>query len=143
MEPAQMPRTLDPEVAGNFGNSSELDTSVHPPRVRRLEYRVEGWLGDDLIQTFPVYLASPGLVDAMTRSGLTGFTDRGAGVVTVDPQVASAVDKKILDFHWIEIDGQQESDDLFITSEYLLGVSDRAWAIFDSFQLEQCDVEQV
>ena len=36
---------LEPEVSGGIGDSTILDTSVHPPIVSALEYEFEDWLG--------------------------------------------------------------------------------------------------
>lgn len=49
---------LDPEVAGGLGTQTEIDSSVHPPLVKRLHYELDAWMGDDLVQTFPCYLVT-------------------------------------------------------------------------------------
>ena len=32
---------VEPEVAGGLGQGTEMDTSVHPPVVRKLQYELE------------------------------------------------------------------------------------------------------
>ena len=64
---------IEPEVAGGFGRATVLDTRTHPPQVSRLEYEFDGWLGDDLLTTFPCYIVSRRLQDALEMTDLTGF----------------------------------------------------------------------
>ncbi|NMD56542.1 MULTISPECIES: hypothetical protein [Tsukamurella] len=135
-----MPYVLEPEVAGGLGEGSVLDTSVHPPLLSRLEYEVMDWQGDDLISSFPVYLVSPRLLAAIEATRLTGFTVNPNCRVTVDEQCRDEVQGSgVLAFTWIDIHGAV-GDDLHITSDLLLGVSDRAWAVISSFTLNRCDV---
>jgi hypothetical protein len=47
---------LEPEVAGQLGGNTVLDNSVHPPIVKQLQYIIFGWLGDCLVESFPVFL---------------------------------------------------------------------------------------
>ena len=44
---------LKPEVAGELGEASIVDTSHWPPIVENLEYHFQGWLGDVLLASFP------------------------------------------------------------------------------------------
>ena len=37
---------VEPEVAGALGDRTEMDSSIHPPIVKRLHYEFQGWLGD-------------------------------------------------------------------------------------------------
>jgi hypothetical protein len=43
---------LEPEVAGGPGAATVLDSSTHPPRVARLEYHFDGWLGDNVLRQY-------------------------------------------------------------------------------------------
>lgn len=138
----EMPFVLEPEVAGGHGEGSVLDTSVHPPIVSELEYEVAGWLGDDVIECFPVYLVSPRLLDAMQTAKLTGFAVNPNCRVTVNEQAHDELDDSdVLAFTWIDIYGAA-SDDLHVTSDLLLGVSDRAWDVFSQFRLNYCGIRE-
>jgi hypothetical protein len=44
---------IEPEVAGELGEGTVMDTSVHPPRVSAVEYVITDWLGDDIIESYP------------------------------------------------------------------------------------------
>src|SRR3954454_10828086 len=56
---------LEPEVAGQLGDTTMLDTSVHPPVIQRLEYRFDGWLGDDLLESFPCFVVTERLANEL------------------------------------------------------------------------------
>jgi hypothetical protein len=58
-----MPYSLDPQVAGELGEGSVLDTTVHPPVVTEVDYVLDQPEADELIQSFPVFLVSSGLAD--------------------------------------------------------------------------------
>ena len=47
---------IEPEVAGGLGDHTVMDRSVHPPIVSKLHYQMEGWLGDALLESFPVFI---------------------------------------------------------------------------------------
>lgn len=49
---------LQPEVAGGLGAKTIMNTTVHPPSVSILEYEFDGWLGDDLLESFPCFVVS-------------------------------------------------------------------------------------
>jgi hypothetical protein len=67
---------LDPHVAGELGEATELDPSTHPPIVRALEYVLDAPDADDLIESFPVFLVSASLAGALENADLTGFALR-------------------------------------------------------------------
>ncbi|MBS4104325.1 hypothetical protein [Tsukamurella paurometabola] len=137
-----MPFVLEPEVAGGLGEGTVLDASVHPPIVSELEYEVAGWLGDDLIAGFPVYLVSPRLLAAMETARLTGFAVNPNCRVTVNEQVHAELNSSdVSTFTWIDIPGAT-SDDLHVTADLLLGVSDRAWEVFSQFTLRFCGIRE-
>lgn len=51
-----------------------MDSSVHPPVVRRLDDEFDDWSGDDILATFPCVIVTERLRTALVTSGLTGFT---------------------------------------------------------------------
>ncbi|WP_308201309.1 lamin tail domain-containing protein [Carbonactinospora thermoautotrophica] len=64
---------LEPEVASELGQHTELDTRMHPLRVHRLHYEITDWLGDELLESFPCFLLSRRLGERAAAEGLTGF----------------------------------------------------------------------
>jgi hypothetical protein len=64
---------LDPHVAGELREATELDPSTHPPIVRAVEYVLDAPDADDPIESFPVFLVSASLAEALENADLTGF----------------------------------------------------------------------
>lgn len=69
-----MYRYLEPEVAGGMGNDTILDNSVHPPIVTFLHYHFSGWIGDDILETFPYFIFSERLKNAIENNKLKGIS---------------------------------------------------------------------
>lgn len=132
---------LYPEVAGGFGAETDLDTSVHPPVVHELHYEVASWLGDDLLESFPIFIANPRLINAINDAGLTGATTRSA-LVTLLPGTEDVIDPAVLDFEWLHVTGEPARDDLGVDEIGRLVVSDRAIEVLRAHgQLDNCEDE--
>lgn len=70
---------LKPEVAGQKGdatviaNLDELRSGAALyPNVTKLEYEFYGWLGDELLETFPCFVVTSDLAESIKASGLSG-----------------------------------------------------------------------
>jgi len=132
---------IDPEVAGGLGEGSELDVSVHPPIVHRLHIQVEGWQGDDLVQTFPCYLVTDRLMKLLVTldpSGV-GFTD---AVTTASAELLEREPPQQLPkLLWLRVSGRAGVDDFGLTSDGSLVVSGRVLDAMKSLQLRHCDAK--
>ena len=132
---------LEPEAAGEFGENTELDTSVHPPKVLQLDVVLDEWLGDDLLWVYPAYLVSQQLADKLVASGLREFALRNVAV-SILPEAEEWLDGRIVPtFLWWQVTGQAGVDDFGVTDKGHLVVSERGLAILKANgQLEECDV---
>jgi hypothetical protein len=66
---------VEPEVAGSWGNKTEFTrTPGAPVFVRKLHYQFDGWLGDDLLESAPCYIATARLADEIGRSQFSGIS---------------------------------------------------------------------
>lgn len=132
---------LSPEVAGGLGERSQLDTTVHPPRVYRLHYEVQGWSGDELLESFPCYLVSPALAAQLSSADLTGaqFADVE---VTISSGAEDWVDPAVLQFRWLQVSGTPGNDDLGVDETARLIVSDQALDAMRRHSLDKCLVER-
>lgn len=64
---------LNPEVAGELGNGSELVyESGKIKDVIFLEYNFMGWQGDELLSTHPCFIVTESLKNDIILNGLTG-----------------------------------------------------------------------
>ncbi|WP_165824445.1 hypothetical protein [Tsukamurella pulmonis] len=144
-----MPYSFHAEVAGGWGEDTAVDATVHPPIVEYLDYEVQGWLGDDLITSFPVHLVSPRLLEAMQRAGLRGFSEQPSSkyTISIDEQLLllegeDVKNSYVLEFKWISV-GEGLDPDLFLTEGFLLGLSDKAWQVISDFNVSNGVVERL
>lgn len=121
-----------------------MDTSTHPPVVERLVFTFAGWLGDHLVESFPCYLVSAPLADALSASGLTGF-ELADVEVELDPQFkefepsgAASLPK----WRWLQV-ARDPSADMWLDELAQLHVSGEALAVLRTCQLDHCVVDPV
>ena len=75
---------IEPEVAGGLGERTVMNRSVHPPIVIQLHYELEGWLGDAILESFPVFIVTEQAKCALTQAGITGADFDTVDVTTGD-----------------------------------------------------------
>lgn len=129
-----MAAVVEPEVAGGLGEGTLMDRSVHPPRVSRLVYELEGWLGDDIVETFPCFLVTERLARALAKAGLTGFSLTDV-TVRVGEQLAERLDGARPVFLWLKVNGSEGSDDLWLDADQRLVVSERALGVLGAHRV--------
>ena len=133
---------VEPEVAGGLGERIVVDRSTDPVRVLRLHYQFEGWSGDDLLATHPVFICTDRLGRALGAAGLSGFRLADLAVTTSATFKELYPRRKLPTFRWLQVDGVAEHDDLALRSSRLV-VSDRALCCLRSFSLAQATVTPV
>ena len=132
--------SLEPEVAGELGPKTIMDSSVHPPIVSKLHFIFSGWLGDEIIECFPCYIVTEGLVQEIKKLQPSGcwFDD-----VTIEKseQFNELYPNKLLPkFKWLKVEGKAGKDDFGISPDNLLVVSERMLKVLKSFNLNECDI---
>lgn len=135
-----MPSIIEPEVAGGLGEGTVMVRSTHPPTVTRLVYEFEGWLGDDVVESFPCFLVSEALAAALADAGLTGFTLADVTVTTTD-EFAEHARAALPMFRWFQVTGRPGVDDFWLHSDHRLAASDRALAILRRHRIDNAIVE--
>ncbi|MEV4316754.1 hypothetical protein [Actinocrispum sp. NPDC049592] len=123
---------VNPEVAGGLGPETVMDTTVHPPRVSRLEYEVVDWLGDCIVQSFPCYLTLRGVAKKLEALKFTGFHSDEAAISEADEYRDINPDGELPDLVWLVVDGQPGRDDLGLTDKAELIVSEPVLEVFRS-----------
>jgi len=134
---------LDPEVPGGLGESAELTYRDGTyPLVERLHFEFgAGRYDDDLFQAHPVCLVTQPLADALRRSGLSGFTLDSDIALTADDNVTELEpDWQIPQAEWLKVTGTPGSDDLGMTDDARLVVSEAALAVLRGFAIGHCDI---
>ena len=136
---------LSPEVPGELGEDTELlPRPSAPPLVTRLHFEF-GYLGrevDDLFTCHPVYMVTLRLADALRKSDLSGFELRSDLKVTVDPQLRIVDPDWIAPpVEWLVVGGRAGHDDLGLTADARLVVSDRALRLLQRHRLDRPGIE--
>jgi len=132
---------IEPEVSGGIGDNAIVDTSVHPPRVLKLHYQFDGWLGDDLLETFPCYIVSSSLAKEIELAQLTGFVLDDVEI-SKSKQFEELYPKKELPiFYWLKVIGTAGKDDFGISEDYRLIVSSKAINTLQKGKIEMADLE--
>lgn len=133
---------LMPEVPGELGENTLLDNSEHPPKVLALHFICKNWLGDDLIECFPVFLVSNRLRLALQNSDLKGCAFRESEQ-SIDHYVHEAFQpaRPIPNFHWLMLEKKQS--DFYIGANNNLVVSGKAFSLLQQFNIVYCDVSEM
>lgn len=137
--------SLAPEVAGELGPDTVMDTSVHPPIVSKLQYRFQGWLGDDLLESFPCYVVTDALGSDLKAADFTGFDLDVVSIVTSEEfdeiEKEHFPGRQLPGFKWLKVTGQAGVEDFGLSVQHKMVVSDRVLATIRRRTLRQCDVE--
>jgi hypothetical protein len=131
---------LEPEVAGGLGNNTLLDANKHPPIVKRLQYVFDGWLGDELLESFPCFIATKAVVDALQPLNPSGLTFGEVEISKSELFEELHPDRQLPEFVWLKINGTAGRDDFGLCTEYRLVVSDRVLIALRSRRLQQCEI---
>lgn len=128
---------VEPEVAGGLGEGTQLDRSVHPPLVSRLHYVFDGWLGDDLIESFPCFIVTERLAVHLSESGLSGFQFRPTEVKPSEMFGELYPGRLLPTFRWLHVTGRAGLDDFGTTANARLVISSLARQCLAQFCVEQ------
>jgi len=137
-----MEYVVEPEVAGGLGNQSVLDRSRHPPIVKRLHYVFSGWMGDDIVETFPCFIVTSRLAEAIASAGLSGaelddvVISKEPQFVRFSPEVASSMPE----WRWLRPAGEPHASDFWQRPDGRLVVSERSLDVLRRFNLNHAEV---
>ncbi len=130
---------LEPEVAGGFGHTTVIETSVTPNVVTRLEYEFDGWLGDELVESISVHLVTTRVREALVDAEITGI--RFAPVTVSRSDQFDEVHRGGLpEWAWMQVVGAPARDDAWIGDGQILTVSGRMLAVLQRFPLSHCRI---
>ncbi len=124
---------LEPEVAGGFGEDTIIDRSSGKMVVEKLHYELDGWLGDDLLESTPCFIASERLAREIATSQLTGVYFDSAKVTQSDQFKELYPNREIPMFVWMKVKGKAGRDDFGIAPGLTLVVSERAYDLLKTF----------
>jgi hypothetical protein len=107
---------LGPEVAGGLGQHTVADRSVHPPVIRKLHHEFDGWLGGEVLESFPCFLVTDRVGNAMSMNKLSGFELADVEVTCSEQYKDVCADRELPDFRWLRVNGLPGRHDLGVTS---------------------------
>jgi len=136
-----MYKYIEPEVAGGLGFETEMDSGVHPPVIKKLHYEFSGWLGDDILETFPCFIVSENLMNDIKKNQLTGVSFDDI-IVTKSEEFISFYPKTNLpNFYWMKIEGKFGEDDFVIAEDYRLLISEKGMDVISYFNINNASIE--
>ena len=65
---------IEPEVIVGLGEDTKINKSNYPPIVNYLHINLEDWLGDDLMENFPVFIITEYLKSSLETTRFSGYT---------------------------------------------------------------------
>lgn len=134
---------IEPEVSGELGENTVINTSVHPPEVSKLHYNFNGWLGDELLESFPCFIVADSLAEYVKSINLTGYL-LGDVEITKSLEFEDLYpDKKLPKFFWFKVNGMAGVDDFGISDDLRLTVSELALNTLNEGVIIQADIEEI
>jgi hypothetical protein len=130
--------TLDPEVAGGLGPRTEMDTSIHPPNIYRLNYEMDGLPGDELLTSFPCYIVTANLRRLIEQAHPTGCSFDDVEITVSDGFLERIGQVDLPQYFWLKVTGKAGRDDFGMSPDYLLVVSERILAQIRRATLTDC-----
>jgi hypothetical protein len=137
-----MYRFIEPEVAGGLGKETEMDSSIHPPIVKKLHYEFEGWLGDDILETFPCFIVTDRLKNSIEHEKLSGIIFSDVIITRSTVFLDTHPVQELPRFFWAKIIGGFKKDDFFIATDRRLMVSEKAFQFLKSFRIDHALIEE-
>jgi hypothetical protein len=132
--------SLAPEVAGGLGRDTIMDASKHPPLVRNLHYLFDGWLGDELLESFPCFIVTDGMRRLIESAAPSGCRFGDVKVSTSDGFDELYPARQLPHFAWLKVDGVAGRDDFGISSTGALVVSQRLLEAMQKGVLDHCEI---
>lgn len=132
---------IEPEVPGYLGQHTIGNFGKFPPIVEKLHFEFDGWLNDDLIESFPCFLVTESLAKALDSAPLSGYQLESVEISTSEVFKELYPERSLPQFLWLRILGQKGKDDFSVSDTGVLLVSERALQLLQNFQLKNAEVE--
>ncbi len=133
---------LEPEVSGHLGKKTIMDTTKHPPVVSKLHFVIDGWMGDDIIECFPVFLITSKLYEELQKYEVTGYELKDVEIEKSDEFNTLFPNFVLPVFKWINISGKKGAD-FAINEKHKLRVSSKALKLLKKHSLLHCIIAEV
>lgn len=132
---------LSPEVPGGFGSRSRVDWTHRPPIVHRVHMEFDGWLGDDLVTAYPVFLVTQRAAEALASLRPSGCELEDVEVTPTEQFEFFYPGRTLPLFRWLRIHGRPGQEDVGLTEDARLVVSARVLECLRRLSLQHCEVQ--
>lgn len=133
---------IEPEVAGGMGKNTVMNRGVHPPIVSKLHYHFDGWLGDQLLESFPCFIASELVKQRIQEARFTGM-DFDQVEITVSEQFQELYpNRQLPKFVWLKVEGIAGQDDFGTAPDARLIASERALELLQGLGISHASVTE-
>lgn len=136
-------KSIEPEVAGGLGEDTILDTTTHPPVVHHLHYEFQGWLGNDILESFPSFIVTDRLKDAIVKARLSGVTFDIVKTTTSNEFEELHPGLVLPPFNWMKVIGRAGIDDFGMSDDHLLIISENACNLLSHFNISAAEVNDI
>ncbi|MBN3265079.1 hypothetical protein [Pectobacterium brasiliense] len=130
---------IEPEVAGELGDGTVMDTSIHPPVVKKLELCFSGWLGDDLLECYPCFIVTERLENELRNIAQDNVFFEKINVNQSDEFGELYPGKKLPNFYWMKFINGKE---IFLSEDQRLAVSERIMNILSNFNISNAIIDK-
>jgi hypothetical protein len=131
---------LEPEVAGNIANHSVGDLRSRPPKLERVHYEFDGWLGDELVESVSTFVVTEAMGYRLSAANLTGFSLRPCETSRSELFQDLHAHRKLPAFSWLCIQGTPGLNDFGISEDGRLVASSNAFAVLQQGHLKHCEI---
>jgi hypothetical protein len=133
---------IEPEVAGGLGKNTVMNTDVHPPVVSKLHYHFDGWLGDELLESFPCFIASERMKQKLQEAQFTGTSFDQVEITASEQFEELYPSRKLPRFFWLRVQGTTGQDDFGTAPDGRLIVSERALGLLQELGISHALVTE-
>jgi hypothetical protein len=110
--------------------------------IHKLHYQLDGWLGDDLLESDSCYVITDRLAKALQGRGLSGYDLKDVEVSVSDQFNDCYPGRELPGFVWLDITGAAGVSDFGVGSDGRLIVSESALEALKHTQLDNCSVSE-
>jgi hypothetical protein len=133
---------IEPEVAGSLGPDTVMESGLHPPKVTELHYELSGWLGDDILESFPCFVVTDRARQVLEKQELSGFEFWPVKISTTETFRELYPTRELPTFYWLRVVGRAGEEDFGLAEDHRLVVSERALDRLRMCKIENCDIEK-
>jgi hypothetical protein len=132
---------IEPEVSGELGDKTVLDNAIFPPKIKDLHYEFCGWLGSDIIESFPVYIVTDRLKIAIEKTKLSGVIFSDLTVTTSNLFKEMHPNIELPEFYWMQISGIAGNNDFGMSKDNRLVISSDVIDLLKQFNISDAVIE--